>query len=269
MNFSKIILYDEPAVPELEINRLQKFLADTFHTDVILKNNLFNGINDDIIKKIASCRVFDLKSPFKKYKPNNEQINFEKNYCKNTKFMEEAPTPETAENLNDLVIYDGFEIKNILESIISKDEIVNDYLHIIFTNKLTCTYDYGDLRYHGRAVICSNPSIISTSGIVEAPAKSREYYLDIMKTKSQALDLKSIKKKYQNTFLDYHDKRTSKIIEGYLLQAIFYYITGDPFCENLDCRLNNAHCQKDLLYSQLEYGKLCGKHHSILEKLQL
>ena len=160
MNFSKIILYDEPAVPELEINRLQKFLADTFHTDVILKNNLFNGINDDIIKKIASCRVFDLKSPFKKYKPNNEQINFEKNYCKNTKFMEEAPTPETAENLNDLVIYDGFEIKNILESIISKDEIVNDYLHIIFTNKLTCTYDYGDLRYHGRAVICSNPSII-------------------------------------------------------------------------------------------------------------
>ncbi len=80
MNFSKIILYDEPAVPELEINRLQKFLADTFHVDVILKNNLFNDINDDIIKKIASCRVFDLKSPFKKYKPNNDQINFEKNY---------------------------------------------------------------------------------------------------------------------------------------------------------------------------------------------
>ena len=269
MNFSKIILYDEPAVPELEINRLQKFLADTFHMDVILKNNLFNDVNDDIIKKIASCRVFDLKSPFKKYKPNNEQINFEKNYCKNTKFMEEAPTPETAENLNDLVIYDGFEIKNILESIISKDEIVNDYLHIIFTNKLTCTYDYGDLRYHGRAVICSNPSIISTSGMVEAPAKSCEYYLDIMKAKSQALDLKSIKKKHQNTFLDYHDKRTSKIIEGYLLQAIFYYITGESFCENLDCRLNNAHWQKDLLYSQLEYGKLCGKHHSILEKLHL
>ena len=183
--------------------------------------------------------------------------------------MEETPTPETVENLNDLVIYDGFEIKNILESIIPKDEMINDYIHIIFTNKLTCTYDYGDFRYHGRAVICSNPSIISTSGMVEAPAKSREYYLDIMKAKSQALDLKSIKKKHQNTFLDYHDKRTSKIIEGYLLQAIFYYITGEPFCENLDCRLNNAHWQKDLLYSQLEFGKLCGKHHSILEKLHL
>ena len=269
MNFSKIILYDEPAVPELEIDRLQKFLVNTFHVDVTVKNNLFNNVNDDIIEEIASCRVFDLKSTFKKYKPNNEQINFERNYCKNTKFIEEIPTPETAENLDDLVIYDGFEIKNILESVIPKDETANDCLHIIFTNKLTCTYDYDDFRYHGRAVICSNPSIISTSGIVEAPAKSREYYLDIMKAKSQTLDLKSIKKKYQNTFLDYHDKRTSKIIEGYLLQAIFYYITGDPFCENLDCRLNNAHWQKDLLYSQLEFSKLCKKHHSILEKLHL
>ena len=269
MNFSKIILYDEPAVPELEINRLQKFLVDTFHVDVIVKNNLFSNLNDDIIEKIASCRIFDLKHSFKKYKPNNDQLNFEKNYCKDTKFMEEIPTPETVKDINDLVLYDGFEIKNIFENIIPEDEITNDYLHIIFTNKLTCTYDYEDLRYHGRAIICSNPSIISTSGIVEAPAKSREYYLDIIKAKSQALDIKSIKKKYRNQFLDYHDKRTSKIIEGYLLQAIFYYITGDPFCKNLDCRLNNAHWQKDLLYSQLEFGKLCEKHHLILEKLHL
>ena len=84
-----------------------------------------------------------------------------------------------------------------------------------------------------------------------------------------SFDIKSIKKKYRNQFLDYHDKRTSKIIEGYLLQAIFYYITGDPFCKNLDCRLNNAHWQKDLLYSQLEFGRLCDKHHLILEKLHL
>jgi len=125
------------------------------------------------------------------------------------------------------------------------------------------------LRYHGRAVICSNPSIISTSGIVEAPAKPRQYYFDAMKAKSQGDDLESVKKKYENKFLEYHDKRTSKIIEGYMLQAVFYYLTGDPFCENLDCRLNNAHWQKDLLYSQLEFGKLCEKHQLALEKLHL
>jgi len=268
LNFSKIILYDEPAVPELEINRLQKFLSDTIRVDVIVKNSLFNTTNDETIEKIASCRVFDLKSPFKKHKPNNEQLDFERKYCNDTKFMEEIPTTETAEKISDLVMYDGFEIRNVLENIIPKEEL-DEYLHIIFTNKLTCTYDHNDFRYHGRAVISSNPSIISTSGMVEAPAKPREYYFDAMKAKSEGLDLKSIKKKYQNKFLEYHDKRTSKITEGYLLQAIFYYITGEAFCESLDCRLNNAHWQKDLLYSQLEFGKLCEKHQSILEKLYL
>ena len=63
--------------------------------------------------------------------------------------------------------------------------------------------------------------------------------------------------------------RDRKIIEGYMLQAVFYYLTGDPFCENLDCRLNNAHWQKDLLYSQLKFGKLCEKHQLTLEKLHL
>jgi len=50
-----------------------------------------------------------------------------------------------------------------------------------------------------------------------------------------------------------------------LLQAIFYYMTGDAFCDSLDCRLNNAHWQKDLLYSQLKIGKLCDKHQALLD----
>ncbi|MDX1533610.1 MAG: DUF6775 family putative metallopeptidase, partial [Nitrosopumilaceae archaeon] len=68
-------------------------------------------------------------------------------------------------------------------------------------------------------------------------------------------------------YLEYHDKRLSNIVEGYLLQAIFYYITGEAFCESRDCRLNNAHWQSDLLYSQLEYGKLCDKHQRIFDDL--
>ncbi len=48
------------------------------------------------------------------------------------------------------------------------------------------------------------------------------------------------------------------------MQAIFYYQTGDPFCDKQDCRLFNAHWQKDLLHSQLEVGKLCEKHQQIL-----
>jgi len=269
LNISKIILYDEPSVPEIQINKLKKFISDYIHTDVIIRNNLFNNANEKIIEKISKCRIFDIKSPFKEHNPTEEELQFEKVYCNNTKIMEGTKTPETAKQISEIIMYDGFEIRNVLEYLIPKEELVNDILHIIFTNKLTCTYDQNDFRYHGRAVICSNPSIISTAGMVEAPGKSREYCFDIMKAKSLGSDLESIKKQYQNEFLDYHDERTSKIAEGYLLQAIFYNLTGEAFCESLDCRLNNAHWQKDLLYSQLEFGKLCEKHQLVLEKLYL
>ena len=82
---------------------------------------------------------------------------------------------------------------------------------------------------------------------------------------SSQLDL--IKKKYAGKYLEYHDERLPSVIEGYLLQAVFYYLTGDPFCEDQECRLFNAHWQKDLIHSQLESGNLCVKHKQILQRI--
>jgi hypothetical protein len=45
------------------------------------------------------------------------------------------------------------------------------------------------------------------------------------------------------------------------------YQTGEAFCDKTECRLFNAHWQKDLIYSQLENGKLCERHQKILEKM--
>ena len=154
----------------------------------------------------------------------------------------------------DVIMYDAFKIQSIIYDIITESDPDPGNLHIVFTNKLICTYDTTDSRYHGRTVICSNPAIISTTGMIEAPARPKEYYFEVMKCKMQGLSIQNAKKNYNQKFLDYHDQRLSKIAEGYLLQAIFYYITGDAFCDSLDCRLNNAHWQKDLLYSQLKIG---------------
>ena len=172
---------------------------------------------------------------------------------------------EDAERIEDVVMYDAFEIQNIIYDIVAESDLNPDNLHIAFTNKLICTYDTTDSRYHGRAVICSNPAMVSTTGMIEAPARPREYYFEVMKCRMQGLSIQGAKKNYSQKFLNYHDKRLSKIAEGYLLQAIFYYMTGDAFCDSLDCRLNNAHWQKDLLYSQLKIGKLCNKHQALLD----
>lgn len=164
-------------------------------------------------------------------------------------------------------MYDGFKLQKVLANLISKTENIEKIFHVFFTNKLTCTYDNNDYRYHGRALIGSNPSIISTTGIIEAPAKPREYYFDLMTNFTQGVNVETIKQKYKGLYLEYNDSRLSKIVEGYLLQAIFYYETGESFCDNSDCRLFNSHWQKDLLHTQLDKSKLCEKHQKILQNI--
>ena len=250
MKISKIILYNEPKVVEIQIEKIKQFITDTFQIKVEIKDNFFESLDDKIFKKIASTRIFDLKKQFKKHIPTQEEIQIEKE------------NQDTA-GQDIMTLYDGFELQNIIAENIS---IIDNTLHIIFTNKLTATFDNDDFRYHARALISSNPTIISTTGIIEAPAKPKQYYLDLMTNFSEE-KIEEIKEKYKGEFLEYHDSRLSDIAEGYVIQAIMYYITGDAFCENKECRLFNAHWQKDLFYSQLENKKLCDKHQKKLKEL--
>ena len=257
LKINRIVIYDEPSVPEINLDSLIEFISNTLGIVPEKRKNIFTYSKDDTPEEIASTRIFKLSVPFIKHIPTIEEIEFEK---KNIL--------DTAINQN-ITYYDGFELQNVLGKIIPKEELRQDVFHVIFTNKLTCTYDYNDYRYHGRALIGSNPSIISTTGIIEAPAKPREYYLELIKNSRLGVNVDVLKEKYRGTYLEYHDLRLAKIVEGYFLQALFYYETEEPFCEDVSCRLFNAHWQKDLLHSQLESRKLCKKHEKILEKMTM
>ena len=255
MKISKIFLYDEPAVSQIQLERLAVFLKEIFPVQVETRDSILKFSKKDTASKIASCRIFNPRKPYEKHTPSTEEVLFE-----------EANFEDTAKTEN-IIMYDGFEIQKALTELIPNEERSSGLFHIFFTNKLTCTYDYNDYRYHGRALIGANPSIISTTGIIEAPAKPRDYYLDLISNFTQGINVESIKQKYKGTYLEYNDTRLSKIIEGYLLQAIFYFETGKAFCDKTECRLFNAHWQKDLLYSQLENGKLCETHQQVLKRL--
>ena len=255
MKISKIFLYDEKSVPEIKINKLADFIKKTFSIDTEIRKNIFNGSDQNTAKKLASCRIDNTKKPFEIHTPSIEEVEFEKESFENSS------------KIKNIIMYDGYEFQKNISNLISEDENSTENFHIIFTNRLTCTYDFNDYRYHGRAIICSNPSVISTTGIIEAPAKPREYYMELISNMAQGLNVDSLKKKYQGRYLEYHDERISTVVEGYVMQALFYYLTGDAFCEQENCRLFNPHWQKDLLRSQIEIGKLCEKHQKILEKL--
>ena len=145
-----------------------------------------------------------------------------------------------------------------------------DACHIILTPKIFATVEQ-DKRPHIRASIYSFPSIISTSGIVEGPAKPREYYLYKQKYSQLGIWEKEeaeLKQRFKGRFIDYGDKRITEVLKGYIAQAIFFYIIGEPFCKNKNCRLFNAHWQEDLIYTQIKRGEFCTRHKRVLKNIK-
>ena len=251
MKTNKIILYDEPKVPEIQLKRIKNFLLELFPVKVEIRKNILDYSKRDISEEIKKTRIYNLKKPLKKQNLENENL-FTENWNQNTK---------------EIKLHDGFEFQKLITNIIPENENILEILHIAFTDFLVGTFDENDFRYHARALIGSNPTLISTTGVIEAPAKPKQYYLDQI-TNSFFGNFEDVKKKYKGEFLEYHDVRMSNIVEGYLLQTIIYYETGNPFCAHSDCRLYNAHWQKDLLFTQIKNKKFCNKHEQVLNQLK-
>lgn len=213
----------------ISLNQIRKDLLDIFPSFKIDVRKPF--FERSLIPEIARLsKISDTKQPFEK---------------------------QPRQSGNEFPLFDGFVLQRILSAGISDKENKLEHLHIIFTGLLTCTFDEDDWRYHGRAVICGTPSIISTTGMIEAPAKPREFYLDQMADKS----------KFAGRFLEYQDSRMTAVATGYALQAVFFFISDAAFCEDRNCRLFNAHWQEDLIRTQIEKPRICIKHMKIANLL--
>ena len=166
-----------------------------------------------------------------------------------------------------LIFIDGFYLQRIYTNIIDKDEIHLEHVHIIFEDKLVCTFDENDRRYHARPIICGSPTIISIPSIVEGPARPKAYYFKQMMKDLLSKNSKEIDNEFANRYVSYGDPRLPQVATGYAIQAVFFFLTnGNPFCSNYPCRLFNSHWQEELIYSQVLNPVLCEEHRGILVK---
>ncbi|MHC5036622.1 MAG: DUF6775 family putative metallopeptidase [Planctomycetota bacterium] len=163
------------------------------------------------------------------------------------------------------VLYDGLELQRILADRLTPDGPSPGVCRIVLTNRLIGSWDRGDRRVHARVAVFGFPSLISVPGIIAAPARPREHYLP------QRLGLPTLPggENENGEVLRPGDPRLTEVLKGYVLQAVFYHGTGDPFCEDPDCRLFNAHRQAEVIRAQLGEGaELCPRHRQILRTHQ-
>ncbi len=262
-----IHLYNDGAAETLIFPELIIYLQEMFPSTAIdLRADLYTHFNkipneksiEQLAHQIAGIRVRNLNQDISFSAPMHGEIDFEK---KGIKKPQARPFG---------ILYDGFELSLLLQEPISPVEFSEKHLHIVFTNRLFGTFNPEDHRYHARVSINSYPCIISTTGIIEAPAKPKEFY--ILKQRLGYLGspdavMIELKERFRGRFIDHEDERLTEVMKGYIMQSWFYHVTGESFCPNNNCRLFNAHWQEELIHSQLKTGpEFCPYHEAELTK---
>ena len=255
----RIILYDEGAAQELSIEEITKYLAQKMEkVKIEVRGNPFVKLPQDKIsdyaRKIASTKIQEVRQ---KILPEQEPLYGEIGYEKRRILGKTSAFG---------ILYDGLHLQRVFQETIPRGEYSLECAHIIFTNRLFATWDDSDKRYHLRTSVYGIPSIISTTGLVEAPAKPREYYLFKQQYERLGKDTTELNDIFKGRFIDYEDERLTEVMKGYVMQTVFYSLTGAPFCEDKGCRLYNAHWQEELIFAQLESGyEFCQRHATFLK----
>lgn len=257
---SKIFFYDEPKSENFRLNEIALYIEQKTGFKTELRESFLQHYkpNDiaDVAKRVAACKVRSLDGK-EDFKPLLGEIHIEKRLLTEPDFSLPG------------ILYDGHKLHSVLQSLIPVEEKKMDFMHIVFTNRLFATFDENDKRFHARVIVCGYPSIISTSGIVEAPAKPKGYYAAKQKLGAIGLEaIEAIKEQYKGEFIDYDDERLTEVMKGYAMQAMFHHMFNEPFCENKNCRLFNAHWQSEVMEAQLKGDRFCARHQEMLEKVK-
>lgn len=166
------------------------------------------------------------------------------------------------------VVYDGRKLSEVFSLLIPRRDMGR--CSIVVTDRLVSTFSRDDLRHHLRTSVFNFPSIVSVPGIVEAPARPREYYVLKQQLEAQGAGefaITELKKSLKDRFLDYEDPRISDVVRGLVLQCVMFHLTLKPFCSNKDCMLYNSHWQEELIASEANSQRLCGKHSKQIKDL--
>jgi len=263
---SIVYLYYSKNLDMLNINDLSAYIQEKFlGINVVIRteylsffvSSLSSVIKGEkirsIARKLVDARVRNIKKKDEKFLPFPAEIEHEKKMIK-------------GESKAGGILYDGIKLSDIYRGLISEEERMWDCCHIVLTDRLFGSWDANNKRYHARVSVYSYPSLVSARGLVEAPAKPREFYLKLQ----MGFDVHLLNDEYKDRFIRYDDERMTEAIKGYFLQALFFHSTGKAFCKDNICRLFNAHWQEDVIRSQLGGNyELCGVHEKMLKEINI
>lgn len=238
-----------PCSPFLEVIReAGNIFAGWIGEEVQEEECLYRTI-PSVTEDLAGLRVINFDSPDHNEEPFPIEIDFERSKIETCQCGKGA-------------VYAGVQLAILLEKGLLERGVIWREKPIFITLDYIATFDKDDLRWHLRYGVFSFPSIISLPGIIEAPARPREYYVLL----AQGVPAEMMPDRLKERYLTLNDPRLPRVLAGILLQAFFYYQSGDPFCPDPLCSLYRARWQEELLRSQDDEPYIvCPVHQQVME----
>lgn len=250
-------IFEEGEIGGLNLKELKEYLHGKTMIPVYLEGKISRRLSpgkiDLMAQKLARLRIKDpWKGPLSGVVLEGE-VNYEKERWRNPNWKPFG------------ILYEGVLYQQLLKDFILEGLFEDQNCMILITNQLIGTWNPVNGRYHIRTSLYGFPHIISIPGLVMGPAKPKEFYIK----KQMGIPLEILKKEYLGRFLDHDDARITEIVKGYVMQAFFYQLIDDPFCQDQDCRLFNSHWQEELIRAQLDGShEFCPKHEELLNRVR-
>lgn len=245
----KVFLYPDLKSGEVDIDEIGRYLNQKIpDLSVKIKGRLLLSSKvpkQETARELAKCRIKDPYSEKLNQNPLLGEVRYEE------KLLDK---PEKAGG----VLYHGPRLAQVMLNFLPQADLRLENLHLIFTKRLVATWG-ADARYHIRVSILSSPSLISTTGAIQGPARPREFYR-LTQGVGQNIPPETIREQISKDFLVSKDPRLTEVLKGYALQAASYRFFGEAFCNQPCCRLFNAHHQSQMLKAQLESPEFCRRH---------
>lgn len=246
---ARIKILAETSALGLDTHKIARFLSDLTNGKAEIEVGILfddGSASEADALKLALCKVTG-NDESEDIEPFPVEIDYELRRIKGQKM---ASSP----------FYDGFKIASLFREKLAINNLSE--ISIVYTDRLVGSFGE-DYRWHARTVILSYPCIISTTGIVQAPAKSKQYYLakQLISSVSKSTEVISDP---EDHIRDTEDPRIQEASSSYAAQALFFSAFGEPFCADNTCRLFNSHWQKHVLSAQVN-GKLCDSHKRMVE----
>ena len=255
----EIDFYLPEITPGIDIEPVEEYIGSLFPTVGIHSRppiflRLSGSRLEDVATRLASSRVKDPSTAVQPNEPMYGEVDYERRAI-----LGKAKLGG--------VVYDGHMVEAICLDLLKTRSSLGR-CSIVLTDRLLSTYSQDDIRHHLRTVVCGFPSLISIPGVVEAPAKPKEYYF--MRQQLEAAgagehELLRLRSAFKGRFIDYDDPSISEVLKGLALQAVMFHMTLDPFCSDRHCRLFNSHWQEELIESQVRSQRLCGRHAKLVK----